>query len=336
MTPGNGPERREPSRGTAFGAEDVPVEVWSRSPETSPARRTYYDRPVLKEPVWIWTVPAYFYVGGAAGAAVVLGEVTEAVGARDTTGLVRNARRIGAAGGALGTVLLVADLGRPERFLNMLRVLRPSSPMSLGSWLLAAAAPMFAVSALLPHQGGPLGRVGRTAGRVSAAMGLPLASYTAALLSTTAVPLWSSARRALPYLFVFSAVSSASSLLSLTRLNEREARIVDNFALVGELGEFAAGYAVEKAAGRVPAVATPLSHGLSGALWRASKTLNVVGLALGAVPGTNRALRVVSGLVGTVGGLATRFALFHAGKVSARDPKATFEAQRSAEGAGGG
>jgi formate-dependent nitrite reductase membrane component NrfD len=312
------------------------VEVWARSPETSPGRHTYYDRPVLKEPVWIWTVPAYFYVGGAAGAAVVLGEVTEAVGARDTAALVRNARRIGAAGGALGTVLLVADLGRPGRFLNMLRVLRPSSPMSLGSWLLAAAAPMFAVSALLPHEGGSLGRVGRTAGRVSAAMGLPLASYTAALLSTTAVPLWSSARRALPYLFVFSAVSSASSLLSLTRLNEREARIVDNFALVGALGEFAAGYAVERAIGRVPAVATPLRQGLSGALWRASKALNVVGLALGAVPGTGRAIRVASGLVGTAGGLATRFALFHAGKASARDPKASFETQRSAERAGGG
>jgi formate-dependent nitrite reductase membrane component NrfD len=308
-------------------------EVWSRSPETGPARRTYYDRPLLKEPVWIWTVPAYLYVGGAAGAAVVLGEVADAIAGEGAAGLVRSARRIGAAGGGIGTALLIADLGRPERFLNMLRVLRPSSPMSVGSWLLAGAAPVFALSALLPRDGGPFALVGRLAGRAGAAMGLPLASYTAALLSTTAIPVWSSARRSLPYLFVSSAASSAAALLSFTRLNEREARIVDRFGLLAEAAEFVAGYAVERATGRETAVGAPLRRGFSGALWRASKALNVAGLALSALPGTGRATRVAGGLVGTAGGLATRFALFHAGKASARDPRATSPAS-SAPAAG--
>src|SRR5438874_11336372 len=83
---------------------------------------SYYDRPVLKEPVWKWYVPAYFYVGGAAGAAATLGAAAQLADRRGLAGLIRRCRWIAAAGGAVGTGLLVVDLGRPERFLNMLRV----------------------------------------------------------------------------------------------------------------------------------------------------------------------------------------------------------------------
>src|SRR5207237_1714315 len=80
----------------------------------------YYGLPLIKPPVWTWEVPAYFFVGGAAGAAAVVGAAARIAGAdRD---LVRHARWIAAAGAALSTPLLIGDLGRPKRFLNMLRV----------------------------------------------------------------------------------------------------------------------------------------------------------------------------------------------------------------------
>ncbi|MGH2811069.1 MAG: NrfD/PsrC family molybdoenzyme membrane anchor subunit, partial [Actinomycetota bacterium] len=152
----------------------------------------YYGRPVLKEPVWIWAVPAYFYAGGAAGAALVLGAVAQLAGRDELRDLVRNCRRLGALGTAGGGILLIYDLGRPERFLNMLRLFRPTSAMSIGSWTLAVAGASSAAAAVLP------GIAGNTAGLVAGAAGLPLAGYTAVLLADTAVPLWQSSRKVLP------------------------------------------------------------------------------------------------------------------------------------------
>src|SRR5918993_3586740 len=111
---------------------------------------SYYDLPLLKSPVWTWEVPAYFFVGGAAGAAAVIGAAATASGGRSD--LVRDARWIAAAGAAASAPLLIADLGRPERFLNMLRVFKLRSPMSVGAWTLvafsnAAAAAAFADAA---------------------------------------------------------------------------------------------------------------------------------------------------------------------------------------------
>ncbi len=310
-------------------------EVWERRSAAAaegPAP-TYYDRPTIKEPVWIWAVPAYFYAGGAAGAASVLGEVAEALGDEEVAGLVKRARWIGAIGGALGTGLLVYDLGRPERFLNMLRVFRPTSPMSVGTWILAAASPSFAASALLPHSGGVPGTLGNAVGKLSAALGLPLSGYTAVLLSGTAVPLWQQSRRSLPLLFTTSAASSAASLLQLTNLNHTEQRIVARFGLLGEIGELAAGLAVEREAARVERVGKPLHDGPSGSLWRASKALTCASVALSIVPGKSRLKRFAAAVMGTAGSLAVRFAVFEAGRASARDPRATFEQQRAGHGA---
>jgi formate-dependent nitrite reductase membrane component NrfD len=303
----------------------IAVAPGSSSPAAEGA--TYYDRPVLKEPVWIWAVPAYFYAGGAAGAAVVLAELADSVAGREAAGLAAAARRVGAAGAALGTGLLVYDLGRPERFLHMLRVFRPTSAMSVGSWVLAAATPVFAISALLPHAGAGRARLGRAAGRIAAALGLPHSAYTAVLLSNTAVPLWQQVRRSLPFLFVASAGTSAASLLALTDLTEAEDRIVGRFAAIAGAAEIGAGWALEHEAGRIQRVAAPLREGAAGSLWSASKVLGAASLALALLP-TGAALRRVGGVLGTAGALCLRFALFLAGKASARDPRATFEQQR--------
>jgi formate-dependent nitrite reductase membrane component NrfD len=299
----------------------------SRDAVSDSVRDGYYGRPVLKEPVWIWAVPAYLYVGGAAGAAVVLAEVAEALGPRGEQ-MPSRARWIGAAGAAIGTGLLIYDLGRPERFLNMLRVFRPTSPMSIGSWTLGLATPVFVSSALLSRGGSPRGRAGELAGKVAAALGLPLATYTAALLSTTAVPFWQEIRRDLPWLFAASAASSAAGLLQLTDLNRTEARVVGRLATLAQAGEVAAALVVERRAGRVARVGRPLHEGAAGTLWRLSQIATAASLGLGLVPVRARPKRLARGLLATGGGLALRFAVFLAGKASARDPRAVFELQR--------
>ena len=177
---------------------------------------TYYDRPVLKEPVWIWTVPMYFYVGGVSGAALVLGGIARLIGGESLRPLVRKCHWIGFAGGGIGSALLIADLGRPERFLAMLRVFRVRSPMSVGSWVLAITPPCAGAAAMFCDP---------VSSFVSAVLGVPLAGYTAVLISNTAIPVWQEARTSLPALFMSSAMAGAAQVLKLTKLSWQAHRV---------------------------------------------------------------------------------------------------------------
>ncbi len=192
---------------------------------------SYYDRPILKEPVWIWTVPAYFYVGGVAGAALVLGAVAQLSGDEELLPLVRASRWIGLTGQAVGTVLLIADLGRPERFMNMLRTLNWKSPLSIGSWVLAVGGTLTGASITLPRS------LANVAGLGAGALGIPLAGYTGVVLSATAIPVWQGSRRTLPALFMASAVASCASLFELMDLTSQEAKIVHRYGLIGKAAE---------------------------------------------------------------------------------------------------
>ncbi len=311
-------------------------EAWDHVPSSPPqGGATYYDRPLLKEPVWKWYVPAYFYAGGAAGASAVLGAIAQAVGGEEMRGLVKRARWVSALGCASGTVLLVLDLGRRERFLNMLRVFRPTSPMSVGSFVLAAAGPLTAVAALLAEADGDgaLGVLGDAAGYAAGAAGLPLSGYTAVLVSNSAIPIWQEVRRSLPALFVSSAVSSAASLLDVTSLSPKERSAVHRFGVAGKAAELVAMRAVERDASRVERVGRPLREGFSGTLWRASKAATAAGLALTLLPGKHAWKRTAAAALGTAGALGIRMAIFYAGVASARDPRATFEHQRAGHGA---
>jgi formate-dependent nitrite reductase membrane component NrfD len=304
--------------------------IWRDLPTQSfPAEDpTYYDRPILKEPVWIWSVPAYFYAGGMAGAAAVLAAASQALGGEELGGLTRKCRWVAALGGAAGSVLLIYDLGRPERFLNMLRVFRPTSPMSVGSWVLAVAASATMGSAVLSNQKGALGLLGDVAGYTAALFGMPLSGYTAVLLGNTAVPVWQETRRSLPHLFIGSSVSGLASLFGLLPLTVQERKIVERFGLAGKVIDLAAMAVVERQAGRVEAVGRPLREGLSGALWNAARAMTAASLALLLLPGRSRLKRAAEGVLGSAGALVLRFAVFHAGQASARDPRATFHAQR--------
>jgi formate-dependent nitrite reductase membrane component NrfD len=296
----------------------------------APTDLTYYGKPAIKPPVWIWSVPAYFYVGGVAGAAMVLAFAGQIFGGRKLKAFEERCRWIGAVGGGIGTAFLIHDLGRPERFLFMLRVFRPTSPMSLGSWILAAATPLSAGSALLTFARDPLyRRAGELAGIGAGILGLPLATYTAVLISNTAVPVWQQGRRILPLLFGASSMAGLASVLDLMEVSEVERHVSTYFGTVGRIGELAAGVVLEREVARVPQVAKSLHQGVASALWTAAKIATASSLAITLLPRQTRGKRIAAGVLGTFGALCLRFAIFHAGRASALDPRATFHQQRA-------
>lgn len=239
---------------------------------------SYYDLPVIKAAPWKWYVPAYFYAGGVAGAASVLHAATK----------LPAAKWLALGGAALGGGLLIADLGKPSRFHHMLMAVRPTSPMSMGTWILSAAGLTSAVSLVKPL---PI---------LQAITGGALATYTGVLVGNTAVPAWREARNALPVMFAASAGASCASLLEL------------------------AGQPVPRAY----AIATKVADIASGRAFPDQPMMKAAKLAVAAslVATLVRAPRV-AGVLGTVGGLLTRFAVIAAGKASAADPAAALGVQ---------
>lgn len=272
---------------------------------------TYYDLPLLKPPVWTWEVPTYFFVGGAAGAAAVLAAAAQIAGADEE--LVRDARRIAAIGATLSAPLLIADLGRPERFLNMLRVFKPQSPMSVGAWTVAAfggASSMAALADVVRRNTNlPVKTVGDISAAVSAAAGLVMATYTGVLLGVTAIPVWKEHVRLLPIHFGASALGSAVSLLQLRGHCDPA---LNALALGVAIFETVAAIALETGNDRISA---PLRESRSGTLTRLGSVLS------GPIPLFMRLMgsRKGAAVATLAGSLVTRFAWVEAGKASARD-----------------
>lgn len=283
---------------------------------------SYYGRPVVKEATWAAAdIAGYLFLGGLAGASSTLAAAANISG---RPGLARPLK-LGAAGAiSLSLLALVRDLGRPARFLNMLRVFRPTSPMSVGVWILSAYAPAAAAAAagqLSPRLRG-LGVAG-TAG--AAALGPAVASYTAVLISNTATPAWHDGRREMPFVFVASAATAAAGLglLGAPLAENSPAR---RLALLGAVVEISAVKALER---RVGVVAETYHQGRAGKLMRAAQGLSVLGVA-GAQLGARRSrpAAVLSGLSLLAASACARFGIFGAGLQSARDPKYTVVPQR--------
>lgn len=289
---------------------------------------TYYDYPVLKQPVWVWSIPLYFYVGGVAGVAATFGAAAQLGAPGKMRSLVIKSRWIATVGGAASAVLLIYDLGRPMRFLNMLRVFRVRSPMSMGSWILTSFSTFAGLAAVLPF--GPLlfRPLAGTCGVLAGILGLGLSGYTGVLISQTAVPVWHRSYRTTPILFLASGAAAAASMFEFFGMNEYERSAVERFGLMGKSMELAASLALEADASRIERVGRPLKQGLSGFLWKSGKILTIASGVLSVLPGKSRRKRVIAAALGTAASLCIRFGLFHAGKASARDPRATFEAQR--------
>jgi formate-dependent nitrite reductase membrane component NrfD len=283
---------------------------------------SYYGQPVLHAPTWeARDIAGYLFLGGLAGASSVL-----AAGA-ELTGRKRLARgcKVGAAAAiSASAYALVHDLGRPERFVNMLRTIKPSSPMSVGSWLLAAYGPQVGVAAAADLTGIMPG-VGRLATLGAGALGPAVAAYTAPLIADTAVPTWHDAHRELPFVFVGSAASAAGGLGMVTT-PVAEAGPARRASLLGGALELASLRIMES---RMGLSAEPLRDGKAGRLIRAAEALTVGGMVVGGLlGGRSRLAAAAAGAMSLAGSACTRFGIFHAGVASAEDPKYTVRPQR--------
>ncbi len=312
-------------REVALRAQAFPY-VPSRQPANGPS---YYDRPMLKDPTWIWSIPTYFYVGGVAGVGAALGAAAQLCAPDSMRSLVTRSRWVGAVGGAVSAALLIHDLGRPERFLYMLRVFRVSSPMSMGSWILSAFSTCVGGAAVLPIGPRFFRPLAAPLGFLSGLLGLGLSGYTGVLISQTAVPVWQVSYRIMPVLFLASGTAAAAAFFDFFHLNPQETAAIERFGTMGKITELLAAVALEHNASRVERVARPLKTGFSGFLWQTAKVLTAAGIIISILPGKSRGKRISSGLIGTAASLCLRFGIFYAGKASVRDPRASFEQQRA-------
>jgi hypothetical protein len=319
---GQGPRKR---RGGGRGGD---------RPMVPPAEfRSYYGRPIVKAPVWTHDIAAYLFTGGLAAGSALLAAGGDATGRP----ALRRAGRVTALGAILASAyFLVNDLGRPARFHHMLRVAKPTSPMSVGTWIFSAfgaaagAAAVAEAAPLLPERGvlglarkllPPIG----TAGQYAAAVAAPgLATYTAVLLADTATPSWHAAYKELPFVFAGSALASGAAV-GLIAAPADQAGPARRMAICGAALELYGARRVETSEG---ILSEPYREGRPGRLLRAGRLLAIAGVA-GAVLGRrSRFVSALSGLSLLTASLATRFGIFSGGVASARDPKYTVVPQR--------
>lgn len=317
---------QEIRRKAAAGAPTLPGIAKRPGVDILPASADvgYYGKPTLKTPAWTVEVPLYFFVGGAAGAAAIIANLARLTGAEER--LVRDAQGLAAIGGFISPALLIADLGMPSRFLNMLRVFKVQSPMSVGSWTLVAFSTSAAASAFFRsvEKRQPRFRsvkvLANASAFASAITGAVLSTYTGVLLGATAIPVWNQNADILPVHFALSGLATASSLLEL-RGNESPA--LNTIGLATAFGETLIGGSIERR--KNPAL-KPLKSGSSGWLTRLGGLLSgplplvLRLLSLGAGDETSRKLRKVAAASSVAGSLVTRFAWTEAGKASAADP----------------
>ncbi|BEP11762.1 polysulfide reductase NrfD [Acidothermaceae bacterium B102] len=281
---------------------------------------SYYGRPVIKAPVWsARDIAGYLFTGGLAGASSVVAGGAELTG-RPVLARAAKVTALGAV--SVSGVLLVHDLGRPERFYNMLRVFKLTSPMSVGSWILTAYAP-FAGIAALTEVTGWFPTVGRGATLVAAGVGPAVASYTGVLIADTAVPAWHEAYRELPFVFVASAAMAASGA-GLICAPASETLPLRRAAVLGAVVEQLAAHRMESHG----LVSEPYDLGKSGRLLRIARGLAIGGAVGAALGGRNRLVAAASGAALVAGSACTRFGIFQAGMQSAEDPKYTLQPQR--------
>ncbi|WP_409436073.1 NrfD/PsrC family molybdoenzyme membrane anchor subunit [Mycobacterium sp. SMC-14] len=321
---GGGKRRR---RGGGDGGREMPM-----VPDVQFS--SYYGRPVVKPAPWSHEIAAYLFLGGVAGGSGLLAAGAQLTGRK----VLRRNSRLAALGAiVLSAAALISDLGRPERFVNMLRTIKLTSPMSLGSWILSgfgAGTSVVAAAELdrLTHQRLPLGplrgvlqAVEGPAGLEAAVFAAPLAVYTAVLLGDTATPTWHGAHRHLPFVFVSSA-SLASGGLAMLTTPVREAGPARRLAVLGVLGDVFATRAMEHRMD--PIAAEPLHEGRAGAMLRWSERLALAGGIGTLLGGRHRAVAACSGLALLSASALTRFGVFEAGMASAKDPRYTIEPQK--------
>jgi Polysulphide reductase, NrfD len=289
------------------------------APQSEP--RSYHGQPVLKEPTWTWEIPCYLFTGGLAGASAGLACLAEL---RGNDALARRAWGAALIGVAVSPGLLISDLGRPTRFLNMLRVFKVTSPMSVGSWILSASWALTAIAAANAWLG-DFPRLARAARPGAALLGLPLATYTGALLSNTAIPVWHEARRMLPFVFASGAgLSAGAAAVLVAPVND--AAPARRLALAGAVAEIATMRLMQR---RLGDLAQPYRQGSASRFERAARGCLIAGAGLLAWRGgRSRGAATAAGTLLLAGALSARFSVYKAGFGSAADPKYVVGPQR--------
>jgi formate-dependent nitrite reductase membrane component NrfD len=287
----------------------------------------YYGLPALKRPHWQWQIPLYFFFSGLSAAAYLLAALADLFGSEEDRPVAAAGRWVALAALLPCPILLIDDLKRPERFLNMLRIVKPRSPMSIGSWALTLFGGLAGLSALLE-----LARAPAALRRALGLLGLPVAAfvgaYTGVLLSATAVPIWGRARLFLSPIFFLSGCSAALAAIGLfLRLGHRERpgtaqrlRDLETLFLAAELTLTSAELRHLGPLAR-PLVARP--HGplfWGGAVVAGQVLPLLLNLAGRAAP--------LSGVLVLLGSWLTRWVVVQAGKSSADDPQAAFAYHR--------
>lgn len=296
---------------------------------------SYYGQPIVKVVPWDHKISAYLFVGGIAGTSGIIQAGAAATG---NAVLQRNSRLVAMTTVALSGVALVADLGRPERFLNMLRTVKLTSPMSVGTWILSGYATFAGVTTasevlrLLPARGPvtALTRVTDALGTPStigqAAFGAPLAAYTAVLLADTAHPVWHESRRELPFVFVGSAaLASGGVQMALTPASL--AAPVRRLALAGVATELVAMHRLEEHLVDL-GIDEPVTSGQGAGKLRLAKGLVIAGGVGTLLSGRSRLVAIASGAALAAASALTRMGIVEAGMESASDPKYTVRVQR--------
>lgn len=285
--------------------------------------QSYYGKPVINKPVWESPdIPGYLFLGGLAGASSLLGAGAQFTGRH---ALAVASKSTAASAGVLSLVALVHDLGRPSRFLNMLRVFKPSSPMSVGSWILAGYVPAAGVAALSEGTGVATG-LGTLATLGAAALGPAVASYTAALISNTAVPAWHEGHKTMPFVFVASAAAAAGGV-GMAAAPLEESAPARRLGVLGGALELVLSKVMEREMHEE--VQKSYHEGKARRLMHAADALTLSGAITGLVLGRKSRLAArLSGAALVLGSACTRFGIFWAGEGSAMDPAATITPQR--------
>ncbi len=294
----------------------------SRDLPTPGREHGYYGQPIVKPPVWTWEIPLYFFAGGTAGAAAVIAAIAHLV--RPDPGLERTALAMACVLALASPPLLISDLGRPERFLNMLRVFKIRSPMSVGAWVLAAFTPavLVALGANLFPDSLLFRSSGIAALWLAACLGLVLATYTGVLLGATAIPAWNTHRALLPVHFAASALGSAAGLLELCGfLTPATLRLGITAAAI----ETGIGALIELRPRRPDRA---LREGRSGRVIRLGAILSgPLPLVLRIAGAESPLVRLAAAIAFLAGALLSRYGWLAVGRRSAGDLQALFAAQ---------
>jgi formate-dependent nitrite reductase membrane component NrfD len=313
----------------------------SHHPRTDPERegRDYYGIPPIKEHTWTWEVPIYFWLGGIGAGTHLISTVAQLLGWKDPA-FFRTTRYTVLVTMILSPILLIMDLGRPERFYNMLRIVKLRSPMSTGSWALTIFGVLSGlIAAAQATRDGLLGRDNilvrlvktfipdRLLSVLALPVGLYVGLYSGILISATSVPMWARNFLLMGPTFLSSGLSTGLSAISfilhLGDWGERKTlaalRRTERVALVIEGALLAASLI------RMGRWGKPLFSKELAPLFLGGAVLGGILAPLALLSGReSRSRGLLASVLALLGGLALRFAMIEGGRLSARDPQATF------------